>query len=101
MNVFSLAIPLSGLFTCSNLCASATACSSRFVLNTSKNRQSLFTGDLGLLLVVLAYGSGFPLTDAASHQLWAVGFANILAADENVEHSHVPPVVIQIKLTVP
>src|SRR2546428_415200 len=40
-------------------------------------------------------------TSAASHQLWAVGFANIFASDEDVEHSHVSPVVIQVKLTAP
>src|SRR5258707_8131862 len=101
MNVLALAIPLTGLFTCSNLCASATARCSRFVLNTGTNGQSLFSGDLRLLLVVLAHGSGFPLTDAASHELWAVGFANITAFDEDVEHAYVPPVVIQVKLTAP
>src|SRR2546428_405817 len=101
MNVWALAVPLTGLFDLTNLRASATACCSRFVLNTSPNGQPLFTGDLGLLLVVLAHGPGFPLTDAASHQLWAVGFANIFASDEDVEHSHISPVVIQVKLTAP
>src|SRR5438132_6113856 len=101
MNVLALAIPLTRLLTCSNLCASAAASSSCFVLNTSTDGQPLFAGDLGLLLVVLAHGSGFPLADATSHELWAVGFANIFAADEDVEHAHVPPVVIQVKLSAP
>ena len=101
MNVWTLAIPLTGLFTCTNLCASATACCPRFVLNTSPNGQSLFTGDRSFALVVLAHGSGFPLTDTASHELWAVGFANITAFDEDVEHSHVPSVVVQVKLATP
>src|SRR5260370_1992109 len=99
MNVWALKIPLTGLFTCSNLRASATACCPCFVLNTSTNGQPLFTGDLRLLLVVLAHGSGFPLTDAASHELVPVGFANLFASDEDVEHSHVPPVLIPIKPT--
>ena|ERR1700736_2780691 len=51
MNVWALANPLTGLLTCSNLCASTTACCPRFVLNTSTNGQSLFTGDLRLLFV--------------------------------------------------
>src|SRR6266702_6326665 len=101
MNVLALAIPLTRLLTCSNLCASTAASSSCFVLNASTNRQPLFTGDLRLLLVVLAHGSGFPLTDAAPHELWAVSFANIFATDEDVEHSHVPSVVVQVKLTAP
>ena len=101
MHVWALAIPLTGLFTCSNLCASATVCCPCFVLNTSTNGQPLFTGDLRLLLIVLTHGSGFPLTDAASHQLWAVGLANIFASDEDVEHSHVSSVVVQVKLTAP
>src|SRR5258708_5887253 len=60
MNVTALAGPFTGLFTCANLCAAATSRCPRFVLNTSTNGQSLFTGDLRLLLVVLAHGSGFP-----------------------------------------
>ena len=59
----------------------------------------MFAGDLDLLLVVLAHGSGLPLADATSHELWAVDFANIFAVDEDVEHAHIPPVVIQVKLT--
>src|SRR5256885_26429 len=50
MNVSSLAIPLTGLFDLTNLCASATACRPCFVLNTSTNGQPLFMGDSGLFL---------------------------------------------------
>src|SRR5260221_3640233 len=99
MNVSSLAVPLTGLFACANFCAAATACRPCFVLNTSTNGQPLFTSDLSLLLVMFAYGSGFPLADTPAHELWTVGFANIFACDEDVEHSHVPSVVIQVKLT--
>src|SRR5712691_10314495 len=99
MNVWALAIPLTGLFTCSNLCASVTACCPRFVLNASTDWQPLFTGNLGLLLVMFAHGSGFPLTDTTAHELWAVGFANIFALDKDVEYSYVPSVIIQVKLT--
>src|SRR5438552_2792123 len=99
MNVLALAVPLTRLLTCSNLCAAATARCLRFVLNTSADWQSLCTGDLGLLLVVCAHGSGFPLTDAASHELWAVSFTNIFPLDENVEHAHIAPVVIHIELS--
>src|SRR6266851_1719782 len=82
MNVWALAIPLTGLFTCSNLCASATACCPRFVLNTSTDWQPLFTGDLGLLLVVLAHGSGFPLAPLFRHRghrrtCWGVSVQNV------------------------
>src|SRR5438132_9859840 len=76
MNVLALAVPLTRLLTCSHLCAAATARCLRFVLHTSADWQSLCTGDLGLLLVVCAHGSGFPLTDAASHELGAVSFTN-------------------------
>src|SRR5713226_2547696 len=99
MNVWALAIPLTGLFTCSNLCASATACCPRFVLNTSTDWQPLFAGDLGLLLVVGAHGSGFPLTDASSQEWWAVGFANRCPPDKKVEHAHIAAVVIHVKLS--
>src|SRR6266545_4931174 len=64
MNVLALAIPLTTLLDLTNLCASTAARCPRLVLNTSADWQSLFTGDLGQLLVVFAHGSGFPLTDA-------------------------------------
>jgi hypothetical protein len=60
MNVWALAIPLTGLFTGSNLCAAATAGCPCFVLNTSTNGQPLFTGEMTLLLIVFAHGPGFP-----------------------------------------
>jgi len=101
MYVAALAVPLTGLFDVTNLGAAATARGFRFVLNTSTNGPSLFAGDLRLLLIVLAYGSGFPLTDAASHQLWAVGFAHIFAADEEVEDTDITPIVVQVKRTAP
>src|SRR5215471_15901995 len=101
MNVWALAIPLTGTFTCANLCAQAPACRPCFVLNTSTNGQSLFTGDSGLFLIVFAHGSGFPLTDAAPHQLWAVGFANIFPLDKNIQDAHIAAVVIQVELTAP
>jgi hypothetical protein len=47
----------------------------------------------------LARGSGFPLTDAAPHQLWAVGFPNIFPLDKNIEHAHVAAVIIHIELS--
>src|SRR5713101_7346366 len=99
MSVLTLAIPLTCLFTCPNLCTAATACSSCFVLNASTDWQPLFTGNLGLLLVMLAHGSGFPFTDAAPHQLWAVGFPNIFALDKNIEHAHIAAVIIHIELS--
>src|SRR5881275_2795408 len=101
MNVLALAIPLTALLTCSNLCASATACCPRFVLNTSADWQPLFTGDLGLLLIVLAHGSGFPLTDTTSHELRAVGFANIFPPDKKVEHAHIATIIIHLELPAP
>src|SRR5213593_2517327 len=101
MNVWTLAVPLTSLFTCTNLCTSATACCPCFVLNTSTNGQPLFAGDSGLFLIVFAHGSGFPLADSAPHQPRAVGFANIFAFDEDVEHSHVSAVVVQVKFTAP
>src|SRR6266581_1637955 len=99
MNVAALAIPLTGLFTCANLCAAA--CRPCFVLNTSTSGQPLFAGDSGLFLIVFTHGSGFPLAHTAPHQPRAVGFANIFAFDEDVEHSHVSAVVVQVKFTAP
>src|SRR5438876_6007460 len=98
MNVLALAIPLTCLLTCSNLCASAFARRTRFILNASANWQPLGARDLGLLLVVLAHGSGFPLTHATSHELWAVGFSNIFPVNKEVEHPHIAAVVIHVKL---
>jgi hypothetical protein len=45
--------------------------------------------------------SGFPLAHSASHQLRAIGFANIFAFNEDVEHAHVPSIIVQVKLTTP
>src|SRR2546423_1905351 len=101
MNVLALAIPLTALLTCSNLCASATARCPCFVLNTSADWQPLFTGDLRLLLIVFAHGSGFPFTDAAPHELWAVGFPNIFPLDKKIEDAHIAPVVIHLELSAP
>src|SRR5712691_7030480 len=98
MNVFSLAVPLAALLTRSNLCCSQLAASLlRFVLNVSTDLSSLGTRTLGLGLVVFPHGSGFPLTDTTSHQLWAVGFADVDALHEDIEHTHVSPVVIHLK----
>src|SRR5713226_1835334 len=99
MNVLALAVPLTCLLTCSNLCTSAAASCPRFVLNASTDWQPLFTSNLRLFLVVFAHGSGFPLTDAAPHELWAVGFPNIFPLDKNVEHTHIAAVVIHIELS--
>src|SRR5258708_31385905 len=99
MNVLALAIPLTRLFDLTNLGTSAAAGSSCFVLNAGTDWQPLLAGDPGLLLVVFAHRSGFPLADTAPHQLWAVGFPNIFPFDEDVEDSHVPSVVVQVKLT--
>src|SRR5436305_2489802 len=56
-------------------------------------------GEMTLLLIVFAHRSGFPLAHSATHQLWAVGFANIFAFDEDVEHSHVTSRIVQVELT--
>src|SRR2546421_578447 len=101
MNVLALAVPLTRLLTCSNLCAATAACCPRFILDTSTNGQSLFTGEMTLLLVMFAHGSGFPLADTAPHKPGAVGFPNIFPFDKNVEHAHIAPVVIQVKLAAP
>src|SRR5258706_11957869 len=101
MNVWALAIPLTGLVDLTNLCASATACCPCFVLNTSTNGQPLLTGGSHLFLIVFAHGSGFPLADAAPHQLWAVGFPNIFPLDKNIQDAHIAAVVVQVKLTAP
>src|SRR5437868_10303574 len=68
-------------------------------LHTSTSGQPLFAGDSGLFLIVFTHGSGFPLAHTAPHEPRAVGFANIFAFDEDVEHSHVSAVVVQVKFT--
>ena len=60
----------------------------------------MLVGDPGVRRVVCAHGSGFPLTDATSHQLWAVGFPDIVPLHKEVEHPHVPSIVIHFKLSV-
>src|SRR6266498_4044017 len=98
MNVLALTIPLTTLLDLTNLCASTAARCPRFVLNTSADWQSLFTGDLGLRLVVFAHGSGFPLTDATSHELWTVGFSNIFPLDKDATDVHYAALVIYLHL---
>ncbi len=51
-----------------------------------------------LHLVMFAHGFGFPFADTASHELGTVGFPDVAPLDEKVEHAHVPPVVIHLKL---
>src|SRR5258708_2133921 len=98
MNVFPLAIPLAALLICSNLCGSSLAASFlRFVLDVSTDLSPLLARNLGLGLVVFTHGSGFPLTDTTSHELWTVGFADVDALHEEVKHTHVSPVVIHLK----
>src|SRR6266487_4429363 len=84
MHVLALAIPLTRLLTCSNLCTSAFARGCGFILNTNPDLSPLLAGDLSLHLVVFAHGSGFPFTDATFH--------------EQVEHAHIPPIVIHLEL---
>src|SRR6266567_7684172 len=98
MNILPLAIPLTALLTCSNLCASAFACLPRFVLNASADRSPLLAGDLGLHLVMFVHDSGFPLTDATSHELRAVGFSHVAPFHEEIEHAYISAIVIHFKL---
>lgn len=98
MDVVALAIPLTALLTGSHLCAAAFAPLARFFLNARADLAPVFAGDPGLYLVLFAHRSGFPFTDAATHQTGAVGFPNIVALDKEVEHTHIPSVVIHLKL---
>src|SRR5919109_2953089 len=98
MHVVALAIPLPALLTCAHLDASAFAPFARFVLNARADRSPVVAGDPGLHLVLCAHRSGFPCTDATSHQTGAVGFPHICALDKEVEHTHIPAVVIHLKL---
>src|SRR6266581_2478314 len=98
MNVVALAIPLPALLMCSHLCAAAFSPFARFFLHASADLSPLFAGAPGLHLVLFAHRSGFPFTDAASHQTGAVGFPHICSRDKEVEHTHIPSVVIHFKL---
>lgn len=98
MNVLALAIPLTALLTGSHLCAAAFSPLARFFLNARADLAPVFAGDPGLHLVLFARRSGFPFTDATAHQRGAVGFPNIGALDKEVEHTHIPSVVIHFKL---
>src|SRR5260221_10211787 len=98
MHVLALAIPLTRLLTCSELCASAFARGCRFILNASPDLQPLGARLPCHHLVVFAHGFGFPFTDATSHELGAVGFSDIATFYEQVEHTHVTPIVIHLEL---
>lgn len=98
MDVLPLAIPLTRLLTCANLCTSAFARVPRFVLDVGACFASLRTCGFRLDLVMFPHGSGFPFTDAASHQLGTVGFPNVDPIHEEVEHTHIAAVVIHLKL---
>src|SRR5436305_7658152 len=98
MNVLPLAIPLTVLLDLANLCAAATARGPRFFLNASADLSPLFARGLSLDLVLFAHGSGFPFTDAASHELGAVGFPDVAPLDKEVEHADIAPVEIHLKL---
>src|SRR5215831_12632597 len=98
MHVVALAIPLTTLLTGSHLGAAAFAPFARFFLHASADLSPLCAGAPGLHLVLFAHRSGFPFTDAAAHQTGAVGFPNIVALHKEVEHTHIPAVVIHLKL---
>src|SRR5437588_3280385 len=98
MDILSLAIPLTAVLACSNLCAAAFARVPRFLLSAGTCLLALLAGDPSHHLVVFTHRSGFPFTDAASHQLGTVGFPNVDPLHEEVEHAHIAPVVIQLEL---
>src|SRR6266496_3630807 len=98
MNVFPLTVPLAALFGLTNLCGSSFACSPRFALDAGANRLPLLSGDLGLHFIVFAHGSSFPFADATAHQLWAVGFSNVDAIREEVEHADIASVKVHLEL---
>ena len=78
MPVGPLAIPLPALLGVTDGGGSAFARGPRFALDTRADLSPVLVGDPGVRRVVCAHGSGFPLTDATSHQLWAVGFPDIV-----------------------
>src|SRR5216684_1108187 len=98
MHVFPLAIPLTALLDLTDTRAAAFAVCPRFVLHASACLVPLFAGGFRLDLVMFAHSSGFPCTDAASHQTWAVGFPNVDPIHEEGEHTHIAPVEIPLKL---
>ena len=89
MNLFSLAIPLTAVFSLTNLCGSSFPRLSCFTLNACADRSSLFSGDPGLLLVLFAHHSRFPLAHATSHELWTVGFPNIFPFNKKIQDTHI------------
>jgi hypothetical protein len=99
MDVFSLAIPLTALFGLTNLGGSSFAGLSCFTLDVGAHLSSFFACDFRLFLVVFAHRSSFPLTDAASHKRWTVGFSHIHALNEEIQHTQISSVVVHLKLT--
>src|SRR5713101_2565518 len=97
MDVGPLAIPLPALLALTDTRA-AVAVGPRFVLYARACLVPLGAGGFRLALVMFAHGSGFPCTDAASHQTWAVGFPNVDPIHEEGEHTHIAPVEIPLKL---
>src|SRR6266545_1608488 len=97
MQVSPLAIPLPALLGVTDGGGSAFARGPRFALHTRADLSPVLAGDPGLHLVLFAHGSGLPLTDATSHELWAVGFPDIFPRHKEVEHPHIPAIVIHLK----
>src|SRR5258708_8871091 len=99
MAVFSLAIPLTALFGLTNLGGSSFAGLSCFTLDVGAHLSSFFACDFRLFLVVFAHRSSFPLTDAAPHKRWTVGFSHIHALNQEIQHTQISSVVVHLKLT--
>src|SRR6266576_734710 len=97
MNVFPLAIPLTTLLSLTNLDPSAFARGCRIVLGTSTCFEPLLMCDFRFIAVVLAHGPCFPFANTASHELGTIGFSDIAAFDEEIEDTHIPPVVIHFE----
>src|SRR5712692_6501566 len=98
MDLLSLAIPLTPTFHLTNLCVSAFASTPCFFLDACASLLPLCPRQRFLRLVVFAHGSGFPFTDATSHELRAVGFPQIGAINKEIEDADIAPVIVHFKL---
>src|SRR5690242_17177382 len=98
MNVFALAIPLTTSLSLTDLYTSAFVRGYGIVPGADTCFEPLLMCDFRFIVVVFAHDPGFPFADTASHELGTVGFSDIAAFDEEIEHTHIPPVVIHFEL---
>src|SRR6266516_3279192 len=96
MDLFTLSIKLSSLFTLTDSTASLLFGRFNLFLDLCPNGSGSRSCGLRLCRVSATHGFGFPLTDPLPHEGRAVGFSHITAVHEQINDGNITPIVIDL-----